>query len=91
MTRTGRHAGSVHSRARRWGATLTAVEFAVVLASCASTPAATTPAGAAQVTTGSGAEAGKELEAQKAFKALIDSFKISGGTFEEVATSYVDL
>jgi len=87
--RVGR-AGSL--RARRWVATVPAVvAVSVVLASCASAPAATAPVGAAQVTTASGSEAGKALEAQKNLETLFDSFKISGGTFEEVATSYVDL
>lgn len=47
MTRMGGNHGKVHmlhgSGARRWGATVTVVAVAVVLASCSSTPAATAP------------------------------------------------
>jgi len=81
MTHDGRNDGELRTRrghwARRWGATVTVVAVAVVLASCSSTPAATAPVVAAASAPVSGYDAGQAVVARKRLDTFLASFDIS--------------
>jgi len=81
MTHDGRNDGELRTRrghwARRWGATVTVVAVAVVLASCSSAPAATAPVVAAASAPVSGYDAGQAVVARKRLDTFLASFDIS--------------
>jgi len=90
-------------RVHRWGASVTAGAVVVVLVSCSSAPTTTTTVAAAPTTTSAAPTAAKteqtapasgevapDVNTPEGLAAFIDTYKISGTTFEEVAKSFVD-